>query len=98
MKILNKRRDPIPEGAVYVGRPSPFGNPFVIGKDGTREEVVGKYRRRFEELTQTDPEFVLELEKLRSATGLVCWCAPLGCHASVIAEYLEKTLPGGTKS
>ena len=28
---------------VYVGRPSPWGNPFVIGRDGTREEVVAKY-------------------------------------------------------
>jgi len=28
---------------VYVGRPSPWGNPFVIGRDGTREEVIAKY-------------------------------------------------------
>ena len=29
---------------IYIGRPSRWGNPFVIGKDGTREEVVEKYR------------------------------------------------------
>ena len=29
---------------VYVGRPSKWGNPFVIGRDGTREEVIAKYR------------------------------------------------------
>lgn len=29
---------------VYIGRPSKWGNPFAIGKDGTREEVVEKYR------------------------------------------------------
>jgi hypothetical protein len=28
----------------YVGRPSPLGNPWVIGRDGTREEVLAKYR------------------------------------------------------
>ncbi len=37
---------------VYIGRAvprsglkaSPWGNPFVIGKDGTRDEVMGKCR------------------------------------------------------
>ena len=29
---------------VYVGRPSKWGNPFVIGRDGARDEVVAKYR------------------------------------------------------
>ena len=96
MKVLNKRTDPIPEGAAYVGRPSIFGNPFVIGKDGSRKEVVEKYRRRFEEMLN-DPGFVLALEGLRSATALVCWCAPLECHVSVIVEYLERTRPKGGK-
>ncbi|WP_129677783.1 DUF4326 domain-containing protein [Candidatus Chloroploca sp. Khr17] len=26
-------------GDHYIGRPSPLGNPFVIGRDGTRAEV-----------------------------------------------------------
>ena len=30
---------------VYIGRPSKWGNPFVVGKDGTREEVIGKYKK-----------------------------------------------------
>lgn len=29
---------------VYVGRPSKWGNPFAIGRDGTRQEVIDKYR------------------------------------------------------
>ncbi|PIW12451.1 MAG: hypothetical protein COW35_01440, partial [Candidatus Infernicultor aquiphilus] len=29
---------------VYIGRPSKWGNPFTIGKDGTRSEVIEKYR------------------------------------------------------
>ena len=29
---------------VYIGRPSKWGCPFVIGKDGTRKEVIAKYR------------------------------------------------------
>ena len=29
---------------VYVGRPSKWGNSFVIGRDGSRSEVIAKYR------------------------------------------------------
>ena len=32
------------ETEMYVGRPTPLGNPFVIGVDGTRAEVIEKYR------------------------------------------------------
>ena len=28
---------------VYIGRPSLLGNPFKIGKDRTRQEVIRKY-------------------------------------------------------
>ena len=30
---------------VYIGRPSKWGNPYVIGPDGTREQVIAKYSR-----------------------------------------------------
>ena len=30
---------------VYCGRPSKWGNPFVIGRDGSRADVIAKYRR-----------------------------------------------------
>jgi len=34
-RILNKHTHGIPAGAVYIGRGSPWGTPFVIGRDGT---------------------------------------------------------------
>ena len=81
-RVLNKRTDKIPDGAVYVGRPSKWGNPFRIGKDGTREECIAKYRayilRRIQQ-GELDPE------ELRGA-DLVGWCAPLPCHADVLLE------------
>lgn len=47
--VLNKRSDPIPPGAVYIGRArgqrGKWGNLFVISKDGTREEVIARYER-----------------------------------------------------
>jgi hypothetical protein len=28
---------------IYIGRGTKYGNPFKIGRDGTREEVIQKY-------------------------------------------------------
>lgn len=66
---------------VYVGRPSKWGNPFVIGKEGTREQVIEKYRQWL--LGQ--PDLIAALPELKGKT-LACWCAPSACHANVLAE------------
>lgn len=34
----------MPEGAICVSRPSPWGNPFVIGQHGTAAECVALHR------------------------------------------------------
>lgn len=78
-KVLNKVRDQISPEDVYVGRPSKWGNPFIIGKDGTRLEVIGRY---YKWLTE-QPELMQALSELRGK-NLVCWCAPLPCHATVL--------------
>lgn len=84
-RILNKRTDDIPEDAVYVGRPSPLGNPYVIGKDGNRDEVIDKYHRLFYD----NHEMRAYARKHCRGKALVCWCAPERCHAEVIARYLS---------
>jgi hypothetical protein len=84
-KVLNKRDSGIPAGAVYVGRPSKFGNPYEIGRDGSREEVIQKY-----EAWLLSADNGLRIEDLRQLKGkdLVCWCAPLACHAEVLLKYI----------
>ena len=87
-KVLNKRIDTIPEGAVYVGRPSKWGNPWSIGTDGTREEVITFYRNALPKMLTTcrdDGSLILDLNELRGK-DLVCWCTPLPCHADVLLE------------
>jgi hypothetical protein len=45
-RVLNARqigKRPMSD-RVYVGRPGKWGNPFVIGRDGSRDEVIAKYR------------------------------------------------------
>ncbi len=67
---------------VYVGRPSPFGNPFVIGRDGTRATVIGQYRAWL--LAQ--PALVDRVRRELAGKVLGCWCAPLPCHGDVLAD------------
>jgi hypothetical protein len=67
---------------VYVGRPSKWGNPFTIGRDGTRPQVIAKYRAWI--LTQ--PALVEAARRELRGKVLACWCAPLACHAEVLAE------------
>jgi hypothetical protein len=75
-RVWNRRDKNVPADAVYVGRPTKWGNPFVVGKDGTRAEVVEKYRDWL-------PMSGLDPTELRGK-HLVCWCAPLACHADVL--------------
>ncbi len=73
---------------VYIGRPSKWGNPFVIGRDGTRDEVVARYEAWLLE----QPELVAALPELAGKT-LGCWCAPRACHGDVLAR-LANAQPG----
>lgn len=82
----------VPDGAIYVGRPSPWGNPFSF-KPGTRVtytnsriESIDKFREYAKTRLNEEPDW---LEPLRGK-DLVCWCAPLPCHADVLLELLER--------
>jgi len=76
--------------AVYVARPSKFGNPFKLVKEEDRELVIDSYRYWLEQQLIKDPHFLDELE----GKDLVCFC-PLDkhCHADVIMEFLEAKKP-----
>jgi len=66
---------------VYCGRPSKWGNPFEIGRDGARTEVIEKYR----EWLKTQDDLLAQLPELKGKI-LGCWCAPNACHCDVLAE------------
>ena len=86
---------------IYVGRKMPgipgsvLGNPFRIGRDGTRVQVIAKYRRWLWEQIKLKNEASDELRRIadlarRGDVTLVCWCAPeLPCHATVIERSVE---------
>ncbi len=82
--VVNKRTD---QYDVYIGRGSIWGNPFVMGKDGTRDEVVAKYRWYFEH----SPSLRSRVHELQGKR-LGCFCKPAACHGDVLAEAADATL------
>ncbi|WP_046483856.1 DUF4326 domain-containing protein [Pseudomonas veronii] len=74
---------------VYIGRGTLWGNPYQMGKEGTREEVIAKFAYDFEKRFLKLPDkFDENIEKLRGKT-LGCHCKPAACHGDVIANYLN---------
>ena len=87
-KVYNrkKRLQAIPLDAIYVGRPSPWGNPFKNGRDGTREEVIAAFEVYAHEMLKRNPDW---LDPLRGK-DLVCHCAPKACHADVLLRLANE--------
>jgi len=73
---------------VYCGRPSIYGNPYRIGKDGTRVDVILKYIDYFFDRMAKDVEFRNAIYALKGKR-IGCWCHPNLCHLHVIAYYLN---------
>ena len=80
-------------GGVYIGRPSKWGNPFSIGKDGDRAAVIKKFR----EWVFAPERAALRAEARRElhGQGLYCYCAPLPCHGDVWAQIADSESDGG---
>ena len=84
-------REQYPEW-VYIGRNiprqritgSPFANPFKIGQDGSRADVLAKYSQWL----ASQPELIQQARALKGKV-LVCWCAPEDCHGHILAKIAE---------
>jgi len=79
-RVLNKRIHGVPAGAVYVGRPSKWGNPYGAGRDDANRAVAIE---QYEWWLDRNPPLLAALPELRGK-DLVCWCAPKPCHADVL--------------
>lgn len=92
-KVWNKRDPNCPKSALYIGRAMPglrgskYQNPYKIGRDGNRPEVLVKYRAHAEAEIAKDPYW---LDEFKQAEDVCCWCAPLPCHADVLLELANK--------
>lgn len=73
---------------ILIDRTTKWGNPFIIGKDGTREEVIEKYKNYI--LTNT--EMIQQIKTELKGKILGCWCSPLACHGDILAEIANDPL------
>lgn len=75
---------------IYIGRGTPWGNPFAIGHgDGPdREEVIARYKQHFYEKIESDESFKRGIWAMKGLR-LACFCKPQACHGDIIAEYLD---------
>ena len=89
-KVYNMRK-PHPAGAVRVDRRTDFGNPFIIGSDGTRERVIDRYEVWIFQPQQRELRERM-INELRGK-DLLCWCAPDECHADIILGDLPMPEP-----
>lgn len=82
----------MPDGAVYVGRPTRWGNPWVVSRrpgDGgmDRAEAADRYRQRL----LADPDLLADARRLLAGHDLVCWCPEdQPCHADVLLELANR--------
>ena len=83
MRVVHCKKD---KYDVYIGRPGPWGNPFEIGKDGDREEVVEKY----DEWLLAQPELVEKAKEELRGKVLGCWCAPKLCHGNILSQIANE--------
>lgn len=74
---------------VGIDRRGPFGSPYAIGSDGTRDEVHGMFARWLKD--QTD--LLTQMPTLRGKV-LICLCHPKKCHGDIIAEVVNREAAG----
>lgn len=73
---------------VYIGRGSKWGNPFVIGTDGTREEVIAKYKAA----VLANPALMDAIRRELKGKDLRCFCAPKACHGDILLEIANEEI------
>ena len=85
---------------VYIGRPSPgisrripgsdgkWAVPFVVGKDGNREQVIAKHKAWL--LSPENKELLSQIRTELKGKVLGCWCAPLPCHGDTLVELANQ--------
>lgn len=89
-RVLNKRTHGIPTGAVYVGRPTKWGNPYHMHTPEQRDAVCDAFEAALLRKFERDPDARRRLREELGGKDLVCWCAPLRCHADTLLRYANE--------
>lgn len=92
MKVVNRYKEKYTH---YIGRGNIFGNPFKIGKDGTRENVIIKYENWARLLLyRLDSPYLsclgTAIYDLPEDAILGCYCKPKACHGDIIMKIWKE--------
>lgn len=79
-KVYNQRVKPYPSTCKSVDRSTPYGNPFIISKHLDRDAVCDLFDAWVFKPEQAALRAKAKVEL--KGHDLLCWCAPLRCHAS----------------
>jgi hypothetical protein len=82
-RVVHCKKEPFD---VYIGRPSPWGNPFTIGLHGNRATVISRYRLWL----LSKPDLVKDAKKYLKGKTLGCWCSPKACHGDILLEIANE--------
>jgi transposase-like protein len=69
-----------------IDRRSPWGNPFELPADGTRDEVIANYEQHY---LPYKPSLLDRLHTLKGK-ALGCWCAPEPCHGDILKNGADE--------
>lgn len=81
-RLFNWKSESPPYGSVYIGRPSKWGNPYVITEQVSREEVIRKHR----DMVLASPTLIAMIKEELRGKDLVCYCHPKTCHGDILLE------------
>ncbi len=103
--VLNRKEHNVPEGAIYIGRGSKWGNQWshlpnssARHKVWTREEAVVCHRRDLLHKIKVGAISIRELATLADKV-LICYCSPELCHGHTLAaaaKWAQKELAKGS--
>jgi hypothetical protein len=79
---------------VDITRNGIYGNPFIIGRDGDRKQVLSKFRRwlkgtDFRNLDQQRRKLILDSLPSLKDRKLGCVCVPESCHGHIYIDFIE---------
>ena len=85
MRVVNMKNE---IANVKIDRSSVLGNPYKIGRDGNREQVIQKYRKYLNNCIRVVDE-LNRLKDMSDDTVLGCHCKPKACHGDVIVSAVN---------
>lgn len=90
--VVNKDR--VDSYDVYIGRGTVWGNPYQIGQDGDRDEVIRKFAYDFSRGFLKASEKLEHNLSILKGKVIACHCKPAACHGDVIAAHINSVDDG----